>query len=166
MNILKRYIRPKHVADNLNKMVNNYWNRVALDGTPWTWCSVIAGYYPGLRFKGQCKVNLTKRASNAVTLHICRPIREVLVSNLGRNKKYLDWSLSGFHQTLQGSHDYSYWNHLCRLVVRVPGYRSTGPRSIPGAIRLSVKYRVWDGIHSASWVQLRSYLKEKVAALV
>jgi glutaredoxin-related protein len=28
---------PKHVADNLNKIVNNYWNRVVLDGNPWTW---------------------------------------------------------------------------------------------------------------------------------
>jgi hypothetical protein len=25
------------VADDLNKIVNNYWNRVALDGNPWTW---------------------------------------------------------------------------------------------------------------------------------
>jgi hypothetical protein len=24
-------------VDNLNKIVNNYWNRVALDGNPWTW---------------------------------------------------------------------------------------------------------------------------------
>jgi hypothetical protein len=30
-------VRPKHVADNLNKIVNNYWNRVALDGNSWTW---------------------------------------------------------------------------------------------------------------------------------
>jgi hypothetical protein len=27
----------KHVADNLNKMVNNYWKRVVLDENPWTW---------------------------------------------------------------------------------------------------------------------------------
>jgi hypothetical protein len=30
-------VRPKHVADHLNEIVNNYWNRVALDGNPWTW---------------------------------------------------------------------------------------------------------------------------------
>jgi hypothetical protein len=24
----------KHVADNLNKIVNYYWNRAALDGNP------------------------------------------------------------------------------------------------------------------------------------
>jgi hypothetical protein len=30
-------IEPKHVADNLNKIVHNYWNRVVLDGNPWTW---------------------------------------------------------------------------------------------------------------------------------
>jgi hypothetical protein len=52
------------------------------------------------------------------------------------------------------------------LVVRVPGYRSRGPSSIPGATRFSEKQRVWNGVHSASWVQLRSYLKEKVAAPV
>jgi hypothetical protein len=30
-------------------------------------------------------------------------------------------------------------DHLCGLVVRVPGYRSRGPGSIPGATRLSEK---------------------------
>jgi hypothetical protein len=30
-------VRPKHVADNLNKVVNNYWNSVVLDGNPRTW---------------------------------------------------------------------------------------------------------------------------------
>jgi hypothetical protein len=31
---------------------------------------------------------------------------------------------------------------LCGLVVRVPGYRSRSPCSIPGATRFSVKYVV------------------------
>jgi hypothetical protein len=30
-------------------------------------------------------------------------------------------------------------NRLCGLVVRVPGYRSRGPGSIPGTTRLSEK---------------------------
>jgi hypothetical protein len=30
-------------------------------------------------------------------------------------------------------------DHLCDLVVRVPGYRSRGPGSIPGASRVSEK---------------------------
>jgi hypothetical protein len=34
---LKMVVRPKYIADNLNKIVNNYWNRVPLDGNPWTW---------------------------------------------------------------------------------------------------------------------------------
>jgi hypothetical protein len=34
---LKMVVRPKHIADSLNKIVNNYWNRVALDGNPCTW---------------------------------------------------------------------------------------------------------------------------------
>jgi hypothetical protein len=29
-------VRLKHLADNLNTIVHNYWNRVALDGNPWT----------------------------------------------------------------------------------------------------------------------------------
>jgi hypothetical protein len=32
-----KMVRPKHVADNLNKIAKNYWNRVALDGNPLTW---------------------------------------------------------------------------------------------------------------------------------
>jgi hypothetical protein len=57
-------------------------------------------------------------------------------------------------------------DRLWGLVVTVPGYRSRGPSSIPGAIRFSEKYWVRNGIHSASWVQLRSYLEEKLAAPV
>jgi hypothetical protein len=34
---LKMVVRPKHVANNLNKIVKNYWNRVPLDGNPSTW---------------------------------------------------------------------------------------------------------------------------------
>jgi hypothetical protein len=41
-----------------------------------------------------------------------------------------------------------------------------GLGSIPGASRFSEKQRVWNGVHSASWGQLRSYLEEKVAAPV
>jgi hypothetical protein len=57
-------------------------------------------------------------------------------------------------------------DHLCGLVVRVPGYSSRGPGSIHAATRFSEKQWVWNGVHSASWVQQRSYLKEKVAAPV
>jgi hypothetical protein len=39
---------------------------------------------------------------------------------------------------------------LCGLVFRVPGYRSRGQCSIPGAARFTVKQWVWNGIHSAS----------------
>jgi hypothetical protein len=34
-------------------------------------------------------------------------------------------------------------------LVRVPGYRSRGVGSIPGATRFSEKLWVWDGVHSA-----------------
>jgi hypothetical protein len=39
---------------------------------------------------------------------------------------------------------------LCGLVVRVPGYRSRGPRSIPVATKFSEKQWIWNGVHSAS----------------
>jgi hypothetical protein len=43
-----------------------------------------------------------------------------------------------------------YYNDcLCGLVVRVLGYRSGGPGSIPGTTRKK-KYCVWNGVHSAS----------------
>jgi hypothetical protein len=63
--------------------------------------------------------------------------------------------------TVYGTHD-----RLCGLVVRVPGCRSWGPGSIPGATKFSEKQWVWNGVHSALWVQLTSYLEEKVAAPV
>jgi hypothetical protein len=53
----------------------------------------------------------------------------------------------------------------CSLVVRVPRYRSRNPGSIPGATRFSEKWWVWNGVHSASLVQLRSYLEEKAASV-
>jgi hypothetical protein len=54
----------------------------------------------------------------------------------------------------------SLMDRFCGLVVRVLGYRSGGPGSIPGTTRFSEKW-VWNRVHSASWVQLRSYLIEK-----
>jgi hypothetical protein len=57
-------------------------------------------------------------------------------------------------------------DRLCGLVARVPGYTSRGSGSIPGTTRFSEKWRVWNVVHSVSWVQLRSYLKEKAAAPV
>jgi hypothetical protein len=41
-------------------------------------------------------------------------------------------------------------DRLCGLVARVPGYRSRGPDSIPGATRFSEKQWVCNGVHSAS----------------
>jgi hypothetical protein len=55
---------------------------------------------------------------------------------------------------------------LCGLVARVPGYSSRGPGSIPGATRFSEKCWVWNGVHSALRVQLRSYFEEKLATKV
>jgi hypothetical protein len=57
-------------------------------------------------------------------------------------------------------------HRLCGLVVRVPGYGSKASGSIPGATTFSENQWVWNGVHSASWVQLRSYLEENVMAPV
>jgi hypothetical protein len=50
----------------------------------------------------------------------------------------------------------SFWLQIQRSVLG----------SIPGASRFSEKQRVWNGVHSASWGQLRSYLEEIIAAPV
>jgi hypothetical protein len=55
---------------------------------------------------------------------------------------------------------------LCGLAVRVHSYRSRGPGSFLSATRFSEKQWVWNGAHSASWVQLRNYLEEKLAVPV
>jgi hypothetical protein len=52
-------------------------------------------------------------------------------------------------------------DRLCGLMVTVLGYRSGGPDSIPGTTRIKKSSGVWNEVHSASWVQLRSYLIEK-----
>jgi hypothetical protein len=57
------------------------------------------------------------------------------------------------------------YDRLCGPVARVSGYRSRGPGSIPGAIRFSEKWWVWNGIYSASWVWLRSYLNGKSSGI-
>jgi hypothetical protein len=55
---------------------------------------------------------------------------------------------------------------LCGLVVRVPGYRSRGNGFDSRRYQIfSEKWWVWNGVHLASWVQLRSYLEEIVAAV-
>jgi hypothetical protein len=46
-------------------------------------------------------------------------------------------------------------------VVRVPGYRSRGPGSIPVATRFSEKEWVWNGVYSASWVTIEELLGRK-----
>jgi hypothetical protein len=51
-------VRPKHVLDNLNKIVNNYWNRVALDGNPWNWCNT-RNRMQITKFKTSCAVYIS-----------------------------------------------------------------------------------------------------------
>jgi hypothetical protein len=52
-------------------------------------------------------------------------------------------------------------DRFCGLVARVSSYRSRGPGFD------SRPYQIfWNGVHSASWGQLRSYLNENIAAPV
>jgi hypothetical protein len=55
---------------------------------------------------------------------------------------------------------------ICGLVVRVPGYRSRCPGSIPGVNRFSEKLWVRNRVYSTSGVELRNYLEEIVVAPV
>jgi hypothetical protein len=57
-------------------------------------------------------------------------------------------------------------DRLCGLVVRVSSYRSRGPGFDFRPYQIFWELGGWNGVHSASWGQLRSYLNEKVAAPV
>jgi hypothetical protein len=57
-----------------------------------------------------------------------------------------------------------YVDRLCDLVVRVSGYKGPGFDSRP--YQISWEVGIWNRVHSASWGQLRSYFKGKVAAPV
>jgi hypothetical protein len=52
------------------------------------------------------------------------------------------------------------WDRFCSLVIRVPGYKSRGPGSIPGATRFS-EYWVWNGVHSTSLSTTEELLERK-----
>jgi hypothetical protein len=62
-----------------------------------------------------------------------------------------------------------FW-HGYEIFIKIKSrFLATDPEvlgSIPGASRFPEKQWVWNGVHSASWGQLRSYLEEIVAALV
>jgi hypothetical protein len=57
-------------------------------------------------------------------------------------------------------------DRLCGLVVRIPGCKTRGQCSIPGATRFSEQQWVWNGIHSALVRVNEELLERKVAAPV
>jgi hypothetical protein len=52
-------------------------------------------------------------------------------------------------------------DRLCDIMVRVPSHRSRGPGSIPSATRFSDKFRVRNGVHSASLSTTEELLEKK-----
>jgi hypothetical protein len=81
---------------------------------------------------------------------ICRQVMWYKLSMFRRNKLFPSEGQS-VNEACNRQKD-----RRCGLVVIVPGYRTRGPGSIPGATRFSEKQWVWNGVHTASWVQLRS----------
>jgi hypothetical protein len=71
------------------------------------------------------------------------------------------------HEHVQNIHFHSFVStFLCTFFfpssyLSSTSFRSRGQGSIPGSNRVSEKLWVWNGVHSASWVQLRGYLIEK-----
>jgi hypothetical protein len=57
-------------------------------------------------------------------------------------------------------------DRLYGLVVRVSGYRSRGPRFDSWPYQIFWEVGGLEGVHSASRGQLRSYMNEKVVAVV
>jgi hypothetical protein len=66
---------------------------------------------------------------------------------------------------LQLKQNFSKHNELlCGRVVRVPGYRSRGPDSIPSTASFSEMYWVWNGVHSASLSTSEELLEIKISS--
>jgi hypothetical protein len=73
------------------------------------------------------------------------------------HKSHMAWpGLDSRQPWWEASHWSSLWSsdQSTWLQIQKPG-------SIPCATRFSEKYWVWNGVHSASWVQLRSYLEKR-----
>jgi hypothetical protein len=88
------------------------------------------------------------------------PIRSVGYAGRNMFQYKLTYVLIFTHDVPNSRKDFSSpqrSDRLCSLVIRVPGYKSRDPCSIPGATWFSEKW--WNGVHAASWVQLRSYLE-------
>jgi hypothetical protein len=82
---------------------------------------------------------------------------------------WVSWLLlqpAGFPFAPPSLWQYCLHDSLCGILIRVPGYRSRGPGSIPRATTFSEKEWVWDGVHSASWAPLKRYLEVKISAPV
>jgi hypothetical protein len=65
---LKMVVRPKHVAANLNKIVNNYSNRAALDGNPWSW-SNTRHRMQTTKFKNTSHIHVFLKTMDAPYVH-------------------------------------------------------------------------------------------------
>jgi hypothetical protein len=87
----------------------------------------------------------------------------------GEQCTFIYWALlsglCGHNYTQQNGNSQYKLTFLCQILRHLATDRQV-PGSIPGTTIFSEKQWVWNGVHSASWVQLRSYLIEKVGWLV
>jgi hypothetical protein len=131
--------------------------------------SLVAGGRGWSRSCSNCRFVASRKSTNCLSepsaeqINICK---RVLLDRLCGQSSWLQIQRCGFDSqryqifwqvvSLEGRplSLVSTIDRLYGLVVRVPGYRSTGPGSIPSATRFSDKSWVWDGVHSASWVKL------------
>jgi hypothetical protein len=85
------------------------------------------------------------------------------------NRRPLTYNANGGWDTTADKHFdilLSFTDCLCGLVVSFWLQILKSWVRFPAASRFSEKQRVWNGVNSASWGQLRSYLEEIVAAPV
>jgi hypothetical protein len=144
---LKMVVRPKQAADNLNKIVNNYWNRVALDGNPWTWSNTRNRMQRTKFHTFRCspppppfwvELNWTKRPDTCPRLAI---IIAVCMSHRGQAEEPSDpWvGLSSFVKNSN-----SHW----AMIQNSRRHKDTPATRIPTEV--TPRFRVWAGCITVS----------------
>jgi hypothetical protein len=139
--------REVHCSDHEPDIVKSIlWSLTIFVKSSFKWISPKDREFPSLSLF----LNFPLPLSEAIR-HLCNP----LTKSMKHDKLAVAQLLNNVGKL------YGTLNRFCGLVVRVPSYRSRGPGSIPGATWFSEKWRSCNWVHSTSWAQWRSYLKEK-----